>query len=203
MTTFQTILIVEGPAGSGKTTLIKELSTRGFASISSSLGVRAPDPGTVIMASAINDWSKVVQAVHSDAVFVAIDRLVLSQQIYGHIRANLNGPTWPEPSILYGRVLSMFSDVQTDMKLRLLNTSYHLPPVDINFLFVLPTFNELVARRGNQTKPYPFDVELEYSFYTQMAEQFRVHVPLRTFIVSDVGLTDDIIREIKNGRTIS
>lgn len=186
------ITVVEGCAGSGKTTFIKEQmeSNSHMAMVSSSLaakfdGDRFPkDPLGTMKAALANDMSKVVDAFsylyldpsnHISHVF--IDRLVYSQLIYGHIRNQI------EPSESWFRRTAELGVALTTSMMRTVGLSFKhatgnefLPEPDMDVIFLVPTMEELLFQRESAS-PREFPTGLaDYTWYNGVGQYLREEV---------------------------
>lgn len=166
------ILVLEGPAGSGKSTLNSFLTEKVCAvPVRSSLPNRDPEAEDAIIASTINDYSKIVRALASSSSTMVIDRLVLSQVVYGRLRKLRGGESvgclGPQHlrKLMSGLLYRAVFELQTRSY-----GHYNLPGVEIAWLVLLPTPAVLRYRREVCGKSYAWDATTEIDSYLDVAQ---------------------------------
>lgn len=157
------IIIVEGPAGSGKSTLIHNWGdsivriSRGV-SVSRDYGVSAP------VTSMIKDHQMLIRAfgIETDKPLV-LDRFWFSQMVYETIRQ--------------GQRFDISKAEQYDFFIQSLAIEYSLRclqderlHVSSAVVFVLPDFDTIYYQRQNSSKEYPFDLGLEFALYRGLSD---------------------------------
>ena len=172
------LIILEGPAGSGKSTMASALSTAtGIPIISSSLPRRTYtgnlEPAAL---SAINDYTKLIKAFAHKSPTVVIDRMY-SQYVYSRLRRN-SGPWQPSfveevsnPGLEFE---SFLNTALNEFIWRNLGDSFNYR-LDITWVFIIPAPEVLEQqRRLNPGREYhwPAQDEVEmYQKYHQLMDQ--------------------------------
>lgn len=173
--TSKSFWIVEGPAGSGKTTLIQRLTTALSSPaerISSSLPRAAAfqnQPEFFALGSASNDYFKMLRGWSSAAEIVFFDRLFLSQHVYGSLRTSQ--PLDVESALRHLELLPMLlADAHADLRFRGAMED-ELQLYSLNWLFLLPSLADIIARRkGLPGREYPFKAAVERDYYVQLSQ---------------------------------
>jgi hypothetical protein len=192
------ILIVEGPAGSGKTTVAEYLSlSLQIELVKSSLPNRDPMAYSAIIDSSSNDYSKLANAMYSPYSGIVIDRLFLSQIVYHALRTEvlslaeheLQFPTNLVPpkglvGLWFDRVAST---IATDLSVRGWAPSDH--DLEVKWLVILPTAEEIQDRRHFSTREFRWEPYQELSWYTDIAKS-ELFFPNRANLHSTGGLDD-------------
>jgi hypothetical protein len=172
---------VEGPAGSGKTTVCKAL-TKGpgeLTYISNSLMGRTLHAVEAPLKSSRNDFFKVSAAAWNPIQSIIIDRLFLSQLVYQSLRE----PKHFKRGLLYiggvdyawdlgGWAQHAFSFAQADLFRRSGKESViHYDGLEIWWLVLLPSVDELNKRRGKTKKAYPWSSQQEIDAYEEVLDE--------------------------------
>jgi len=185
------IIIVEGPAGAGKSTYIKDMlikdenSTMVSSSLQSLTGSRFPGDvlGTLELAL-MNDVKKFYKAVlllytslEIPVETVYIDRLIYSQEVYGSIRLNRK-PTRPNIRMLLERSHQRLISLQSYVN-QALQSNLDTPIMihyDLELTFIVPELEELLSRRSQSThdtgREYPTEF-LDYEWYVAIAAELN------------------------------
>lgn len=179
--------VVEGPAGSGKSTLIKHLIETTAADIGpQELAIDLPRPrdygATGAQVSQLRDHARIIQLV---SIFeytkdlplravepIVIDRWLLSQWVYGTIRK-----TYPVTADLAETLCLLVTRGLFTLESSLCeyvsrgglgpDSDALYPIVELEFLLVHPNIVELKKRRdSNPSRQYPFDYLTEHALYT-------------------------------------
>lgn len=183
------LFVIEGPAGSGKTTLARKFSELYSAPIVNA-PVDLPRPrnyqgtnGEIL--AILKDLAYNLESLtETDRGHMVLDRFAISSFVYGQLRAederNMRH-NWEHPPIgVEGRLrrivastLSLVSEGleclgARDIKVKPRNYRWHI---------LLPTLQELQLRRSNATfndaRVYPFIAERELAIYTWVAEYWN------------------------------
>lgn len=174
------VVIVEGPAGSGKTTLCDMLRHRlGAPIVAQSLSIRTPSDLEAPIISAVNDYSKALQ-VMADLVMqsergvpdpiVIVDRLVVSQMVYQLLRESYQEEEFYEFGHIPMITNSLLARARFDFQWRrLAEISYDWADWAIKTLFVivLPTKEQLTQMRYKCRRDFPWSADLEVYWYHQ------------------------------------
>lgn len=169
------ILIVEGPAGSGKSFIAAKLAEKiGAAHISNSLGKRGFEtPEEPAIASAINDYSKMIKAIAAPEYLVIIERLILSQQVYGSIRdpdLTHNQSLYFGEDLIAQRIQHLTSMAISELSWRLTPALPSIATTTMSFLIVIPDVSQIAEQRSKTNKAYPNSAGLEYALYRSIGE---------------------------------
>lgn len=162
------IVIIEGPAGSGKTTVAEYMALHPrIELIKSSLPNRDPLAYSAVIDSSSNDYSKLSRAIHSPSVGVVIDRLFLSQLVYHALRSNAPIDVWENSSFInrfpksmdVNKIVdkwidSMIASANIDLAVRSWEHS-HIN-IGLAWLIILPSHDELTERRGYSDRKFPW-----------------------------------------------
>ncbi len=169
------ILIVEGPAGSGKSFVANHLATTiGAAHVASSLGKRGFDTHEEpALASAVNDYGKMLRAITVPEYVVVVERLILSQMVYGGLR----DPDLPHNQYLSlgehwvaERFNALIGMAISEVNWRLGPTFMDPEKLSLSILIVLPDAEQIEAQRKDAGKGYPWPAESERILYQMVAE---------------------------------
>lgn len=185
------IIIVEGPSGVGKTTLISKLLAPGIGAVSRSLtppmfkdvdAHRLPDdPQHAGIHSMANDLYKAglaLDLLQSGHRTVFIDRLYISQLVYHAIRTASSDDfnwSWHSDQLAHHQALRIFNFAKTQAHYR----EVILPDVDYDeveyWILNTSTFAELNDRRKGTGKTYPA-YNLDYELYHRIIEKTEFNV---------------------------
>lgn len=175
----KTLLIIEGPAGCGKTTLttgIEGGST--IPVVRSSLGKRTIDSAEAIIRSSINDYTKLISALSIPQPLVVIERFMISQLVYGGLRNP--GLRLPSSEYISSVLVDAVQSARHDLRIRGAESEgIQVPSASLRFLFIIPTVAQLTDRRRSGGKEYPWPAELELSKYHEVYT--RLSFPKRKF----------------------
>lgn len=154
------LFIVEGPAGAGKTQLTKVLEqVYHLPVIRASLGARSFEAIDATVRSAVNDYAKLTQAMaHPDSV-VVVERLFLSQAVYGTLRHQ----DIQRVGLTFAIERSV-RRVSNDLLWRSGNTLY-VGPVHIYWILLIPPPIEVERRRILANREFPWDALRECEEY--------------------------------------
>lgn len=168
------ILIVEGPAGSGKSTIINTLKNDlGCAAIQRSLPVRNPGAVDAALTSWRLDLIKVQDAIVAPEQVALVDRCMLSQWVYGNIRAGHRRPK-PSASSVWMDYRDVLHHTQVDLENRLQMAGLEAPaPPQFGFLILLPPLPRLISQRERAGRDFSFDPEKELEFYGEAARVLK------------------------------
>lgn len=177
------LYIIEGPAGSGKSSLINELiaQKRGFirpvpfGTIARPRAYDFPDLGAGL--SMAKDFLHLAEAITAPG-HVLMDRGFLSQVIYGAFRSPDNGYLQTHAHELPMRIREIVDVVSSDYTFRSNQSQISTTPIFLGIL--LPPWKELIDRREGHLRHhnlpanhYPFDALTEHQLY-QLAAQMMV-----------------------------
>lgn len=180
------VIIIEGPAGAGKTTLATALSERLRLQLVTAHHQwghqnpgQQPEDDVIASTSFQADVDKMVWAVQTCPA--VIDRLSISQWVYGQLRGRARGTRVevPDPTtVVY----------ETEGLLRMLLQRYthHRFSTDItglavHWILVVPDANILDTRRRSTGRQYPWSSREEVDLYQNFID--RVHPVLPQFLV--------------------
>lgn len=183
------LYIIEGPAGSGKTTLIKELKEQGYV-VAPALGTierpRAynfPDLGAGL--SLAKDMLHLTEAIMCPDEHVILDRGFVSQIVYGSFRSNYE-PYFREHIDLLARNIRFMVDALVDEYcFRAGDTEWPVHGIPIFLGINIPPLEDLLARRAKMVANdperlrsyYPFDPWAEYEVYLKAARRLYCTAP--------------------------
>jgi len=178
------IIAIDGPAGSGKSTLIKEIIDRGLARIPdhySSLirprdysSNKSQDNGASL--SMIKNHEQLVDSLrtsyeHHHDVPIILDRFILSQFVYGTLRTSYG---WRRKDLetywnyeLY-QILNTFHQYKLRVKA---GQTYSIPDIAIELwpVIFLPQKEIVKERRAKKSKEYyPFNLDREWNMYNRV-----------------------------------
>ncbi|MBW2559279.1 MAG: hypothetical protein JRE40_00340 [Deltaproteobacteria bacterium] len=181
------IIALDGPAGGGKSTLIKEIIDRGLARSPGQLfgfirprdydSQRTKDNGASY--SMVKNHAQLVDTFrtsyeHNHDVPIILDRWALSQFVYGTLRTSkgwMTGTleTYWKSEIDYLKLLYSQYDYR---RWAGMPYSDDLPvvPLELHPVFFLPDYETVLSRRANHEKEYPFYLRDEWNFYHRIWE---------------------------------
>ncbi len=168
------IFVLEGPAGSGKSTLIKSIT--GWAPISRlsiSSNRRKYEGASGIEFSQLKDYAANLDicnhVLKGPFKTFVIDRWTMSQIVYGALRRKQVGLTYDEIYRALALAMLNFSNQFRETLVR-----YGLDPVcydfepTVHFIVLLPSLPLLLFNRRNTSQEYPYDAASELSYYQQL-----------------------------------
>jgi len=178
------IIAVDGPAGCGKSTIIQEVVDQGLVRPVEYPVITRPrdydtmrtqDNGSGL--SMIKNHNQLISAFktsfeHGHDVPIILDRWALSQYVYGTLRQNLVGDTldlkwhWKNELNHTGLSLGIYLDRKYVSKLTVITEEQ--PDLEIWPVIYLPEISIVKVRRAKKSKPYPFDVDLEWHQYNEI-----------------------------------
>ena len=175
------ILILEGPAGSGKTWATRVLVENGFKLVPRNAGIQPAlirdysyyqDDALRSQQKDLVNLSLAINYARESQNHVVIDRCLLSQLVYGSLRRK----TIPKGNVgsLAHHLKQLSSLIARDYDLR---RSFDLPRIenDPRFLFVIlyPSVRRLNEQRAKTDKKYPFPAEAELMRYGSLDSLVR------------------------------
>lgn len=165
------VIIVEGPAGSGKSTLVAHLEQdMGAVKIARSLPVRDPSALEAALGSWRNDILKIQDALVVRNKLAVIDRLVFSQWVYGSLRAKKSTPP--------GTALRVWTEFERLLLELITDVNHRLEPCGcgqveiprICLIVLLPKADVIEKYRAKAGREFPWKVEQELKAYQKVAE---------------------------------
>lgn len=177
------LLVVEGPAGSGKSTLIKRIiasDPKTFAEVEHPLEWARPraylgEKGVIL--SQAKDYLTVLGFIRSPAPITIADRWMVSQQVYGAIRrgeAALTLSSW-QFHLYLSQGISNISRADYELKLRSNDfSSESLIDFDVVWIFLVPKEPLLLQTRSTVERDFPYSPLQEIPLYLRMY-QLLVH----------------------------
>lgn len=156
--------IVEGPAGAGKTKLTQTLEEQfSLTVIRSSLGARQFEAMDASVKSSTNDYGKLIAALGSVDSIVLVERLYLSQVVYGSLRGQSISKTGLDKEL--ARQIRRAAE---DLNWRSGKTLY-VGPVFVNWILLMPEPTEIDRRRRGANRQFPWTSQQEYDAYRSAA----------------------------------
>jgi hypothetical protein len=176
----QKLLIVEGPAGSGKTHFLAKLNlecTR-LKVVQTSLWKRQfskEDIPDLIVSSSLNDYIKILEAL--DHHTSAIDRCVVSEWVYGTLRRSRGH--WEQgreaPRFALRHLDLLVQTAATELlwrgQVEGLRNGYYPEPPQVFLMVYTPPVYVVHFRRKQAGKEYPWTVLEETLLYRDFASQ--------------------------------
>lgn len=154
------LFIVEGPAGAGKTQFTSFLEkTYNIPVIRASLGARSFEAMDATVKSAVNDYAKLTQAMADLSSVVVVERLFLSQAVYGALRKQDIQRTG-----LTFAVERSVKRVSNDLFWRS-GCSIYVGPVHIYWILLMPPAAEIERRRAIADRAFPWTANEECDGY--------------------------------------
>ncbi|MEK0324233.1 MAG: hypothetical protein QQN63_00885 [Nitrosopumilus sp.] len=152
---------IEGPAGSGKTTIIKEVANKVKGEIWDPQLLRPRDYGGPGL-SLVRDATQVQRMLTAD-IPVVFDRFWLSAWVYDQLR-DKDG-SYPSISVHLGHLWELLRWTKKYLQQRgfsFVNVDTHL-----TYIFCMPDFSTLIKQRSETGKEYPFSADSELAMYRQ------------------------------------
>jgi hypothetical protein len=168
------LLVVEGPAGSGKTTLIREMLYAGVGQ-TPEIPFTIPRPRTYegkVHLSMVKDHLSSYYALNylNSERAVILDRWLISQLVYGSLR----GETFIEQSTV-SQIIDYGID-NLELAYRELQVRLGKPypkaerlKLDVCFLMLLPSVEDLAMRRFTAKREFPYLEEEELTAYQMVS----------------------------------
>lgn len=188
------LVIIEGPAGSGKSTLISEIEAKKLGQLVPSYRESGllPRPGRSfdgiqgVQISQLKDAFTVMQIaelLRSNGKTnkpLVIDRWLISQLVYDNIRHN-------RTSVNFHTVKGLLNTHFLQFPLIMLEYFYRngepeiwmtdlLSEITFDFLIIMPTPDVLLARRQWAGKEYPYSVLTELDWYQAIAKSLWEYI---------------------------
>lgn len=167
------LLIIEGPAGAGKSTLISELTTLGLVLAKPALPLERPrgyetdDSGAGL--SQLKDSLTLMSVLHSPETNFVADRGFISQQVYNTIRNrrkqkphDFESGMLKVPEQIKRLVLALHQDYTLRQNEWEASWEWSL---QVHILFYIPDPIQIRMRRAIAGKYYPYPVEEEVYLY--------------------------------------
>ena len=168
----RSLIIVEGPAGSGKSTLSSQLSTElGIPAISKSMSIRNPSAYQAAIDSEMIDHYKFSRAL-LEQNGVIVDRGYLSQFVYGNLRdQDGNGLTWSNWPSQERWLHWMESDIRhIDEAIHHRLGQLRYDSLSIMLIIYNPPAETIRARRANCDREFSWSPEREGELYAGFGE---------------------------------
>lgn len=185
------IVIVEGPAGSGKSTLVKHLEPlTGLRVVDRSIPVRDPGDKEAVFYSAANDMAKLQVAMAAPQGAI-IDRLFFSQWVYGNLRRG-NKPPRPNMNALFFHYDTLIEHVALDLAIRSGKTvtAKHIMP-RVLLVVLLPPADRIRQYRSQVDRTFRWMPEQELEYYEHIGNVETWFHKLQCFV--DIVLYRDNI----------
>ena len=196
------LIIVEGPAGSGKSTLIEQMVTDNIGhevGLPDNINIPRPrayrDNNHGVILSLVKDSAMVATALFDRCVGGTrtppiLDRGYLSQLVYGTLRRG--GQALPTVTLTYiNMMLLHISAMRTQILLRT-GFPQSIEPFDVLVIMNLPSLSNLRTRRKYSPKHYPYGALSEWELYNQIASSLVFYntrqirdVRMETLIIND------------------
>lgn len=167
------IVAFEGPTGSGKSTLIRELRDNypDHRFLQRIDGERYQSPGFGAFTSCAVEYTAVMSATMDWETTVICDRFLISRWIYQSLQEECIVSDWyTKMARSLRRMKSTAVDEATD---RMGRGVYLQPQITINV--ILPSRADLAARREASGKEYPYHLSSELMLYANFTEYLLLH----------------------------
>lgn len=211
------VLVVEGPAGAGKSTVCQQLAdgygipTIKYPGVKDHL--RAIPANKAPFVSESRDTQKALQAMWDPHCYCIIDRFMASQMVYQSLRDSQyhmsvlrdgEAPIW---NWFQDLASNYFSEAAMHLQLRTGHLPTHLE-ADVRWVFLIPPDREIAARRRRTDRHYSYMIHKEAELYMLLAGYLKQIAMMRRkgsmnriadpiYIVTK-DLTEDISVEILN-----
>ena len=171
------IIVLEGPAGSGKSTVAEGLIKEGFFNVPRSplqeKNVRDygfyGDDSFYSQAKDLTLLSKALSYPHQ---YPMIDRFFLSQMVYGALRAQ---QPITSAALWISHLRKLAGIIQDDYIIRKTSGTWPMTmqtsPPDFFFIILLPTVSQLIYQRKKTGKRYPFAAADECFMYSRLTSK--------------------------------
>ena len=180
------LIVVEGPAGSGKSTLCSQLSEAlGLPHISRSMPTRDPSVTQAALESSFNDHYKLVRALMTPNGAI-VDRCTLSQHVYGVLR----GTDYDRQSAgaTIHHLSRLVQEYANDLMFRL---GQQIDWPEIQVILLLPPTEVIEKRRSYCQREFPWSAQMERDLYSAFSYVAPALLPKSTTIKVVDGSEDD------------
>lgn len=194
------IIAIEGPAGSGKSTLVKGLASvrPDLVTIERPTFGRSIGPALGSWSSSYLEYQAIAGATMTEHTFLT-DRFLLSRWVYRHFEGIGTGP-----SHSVDQMLNSYSNLHTTaMAEMVMRTGLgHTHPLCVFIIVLLPSLHNLIKQRRFGGKHYPFGASKELYLYSELAEELdnsdRVpdHLYIHTAISASERSLDGVLEVI-------
>jgi hypothetical protein len=185
----QDIIIFEGPAGAGKSTVIKALLGDGWISdVPTALGsIPRPrayetfDSGATL--SLVKDVCRLSELIgHADGKYprLYMDRGFVSQSVYHYLRSGSAAGFRHSIDLLPSSLYSIQRTLSSEYNRRRFWQNQLEEDLQISIVFVIPETREVKRRRVLAEKNYPYAAEEEVAFYRMACNQLIARWELRS-----------------------
>lgn len=178
------LLILEGPAGGGKTTLANRLTEEGkcaLIDLQAELGItlrrprdygRLDSPKLFAMSKDTIYYLAALSMFNRGFETAIMDRGFFSNLVYSTIRNDKRRVVETSVEAEFGFVMTSIKSIRSHFDTMM--TVYEVQPVPritIEVCFVVPPVDELLRRRQNSaSRLYPFDAQQEFDLYNKIAD---------------------------------
>lgn len=179
------MIIVEGPAGSGKSVMARYLAEKlNYPLVQSSLNNRSPHAQAAPFDSLSNDIGKLTKALYwmdQGNKAVVIDRCILSEQVYGYLRRGCNPKSFvakTDQKYKSGKLVDRSRENMTELDylVTMITKGLHNRRIPIfrpkNFLWIIytPGVPTIEHRRWlSHPRTYAFEPYSELKLYIELA----------------------------------
>lgn len=171
------IYIVEGPAGSGKSTIIDRLDTQNsipiFDNSGDAHGVRNFDGYAGLIEITTRDLRKIGWALSTNIPQIIFDRWVLGSFVYDHLRGEA---AFPDEQHFHHVIVGWLSIIKGLQGVLVARGRVPLMDIGIHWKLNLPSTETIDGRRTSANKGYPFPADLEHDAYWQVYRLLRDHI---------------------------
>lgn len=176
------VLIIEGPAGSGKSTIAEWICKHYRYSkctvpsnVQGLIHPRALDPFQGILYSGVKDLLGLLAVIDHPFEKLILDRFLLSQWIYGSIRRDIYPLREGDAVRLFSSLGPLIDALSTHLKARGLEEDWKELNVFFHFHFIIliPSAEVLSLFRNKSGKNYPYPMHRERELYNQAVHILR------------------------------
>jgi hypothetical protein len=174
------LIVVEGPAGTGKTTLITQVEEKGWA-LRPSRFVTFDRPREYtgldgISLAYLRDISTTfgmfLNKHHGQCTTIA-DRWLMSQYVYESIRQRGGETSYTLARTLISTAVNNLQQLWREWRFRGAADTAHDLHLRIHFLVMIPTLEQLLLTRSSAKREFPYDPQLEITTFTHAARAFQ------------------------------